>query len=68
MILDAFGQCEGLDRFRRYQGMCLSAWNQLNRARTVAASYLYGTDFLSLNRVSPASFSTLIRVAYVEYI
>ena len=40
VILDAFGQCEGLDRFRRCLGMCLDAWNQLNRAKTQAASSL----------------------------
>ena len=68
LILDGFEQSEGLDRFKRYQGTCLSAWNQLKRPKSKAASCLCCTDFLSFNRVFPVKNSTLIRVAWVVYI
>ena len=44
--------CKGLERFR---GSCLNAWNGLDRSKTLAASCLKHTIFLSLVRVLQAA-------------
>ena len=68
VILDAFGQCKGLECFHGCQGMCLNPQTLLKQTGSMAASCFKCTVFLSLNRVSPANFSTLIHVACVVYI